>query len=108
MEDFKVKMMDEAQALWKSITNLEDFIATNDKYRELTFRQKFAMRAQLFFMNRYYFWLCHRISLHCTADDITEYSNPTSSTSVEETIAEEVAEKKPKVRRKAKKNTKHE
>lgn len=109
MEDFKVRMMDEAQALWNKIMSLEDFISTRDEYRAFTLKQKFAMRMQLFFMRRYYFWLCNRISWHCTTEDLEEYANPAPLTKVEEpVVAEVVTEKKPKVKRKAKKNTKHE
>ena len=109
MEDYKVRLLDEAQALWNKIMSLEDFIATRDEYQEFTCKQKFAMRMQLFFMRRYYFWLCNRISLHCTAEDMDEYAHPAPLTKVDEPIIEEVVvEKKPKVKRKAKKNTKHE
>lgn len=108
MEDFKVRLMDEAQSLWNKIMSLEDFIATRDEYQEFTCKQKFAMRMQLFFMHRYYFWLCHRISMHCTAAEVEEYTNPTSTLLVDEPVSEVVVEKKPKVKRKAKKNTKHE
>lgn len=108
MEDFKVRMLDEAQALWKNIMSLSDFIATNKKYKELSFKEKFAMRMQLLFMRNYYFWLCRRVGLHCTAEDITEYSNTSPILLVDEPVEEIVIEKKPKVRRKAKKNTKHE
>ena len=108
MENFKVRMMDESQALWDKIGRLEDFIATSDEYQEFTFKQKFAMKMQLFFMRNYYFWLSYRVGIHCTAEDITEYNNPTTILLVDEPVAEVVAEKKPKVRRRAKKNTKHE
>ena len=50
MEDFKVRLMDEAQSLWNKIMSLEDFIATRDEYQEFTCKQKVAMRVQLFFM----------------------------------------------------------
>ena len=108
MEDFKVRMMDEAQALWAKIMRLEDFITNSKEYKEFSFKQKFAMRMQLFCMRNYYFWLCNRVGMHCTVDDITEYSNPTTVLLVEEPVAEVTVEKKPKVKRKAKKNTKHE
>lgn len=109
MEDFKVRLLDEAQSLWYRITALEDFMAARDEYKELTFKHKFAMRMQLFFMRRYYFWLCNRINWHCTSEDIEEYTNPAPLTKAEEPIATEVVtEKKPKVKRKSKKNTKHE
>ena len=108
MEDFKVRMMDEAHTLWNRIMSLEDFITTSDEYYKFTFKKKLAMRMQLFFMRRYYFWLCTRIHMHCTADDITEYSNPTPVLLVDEPVSEVIVEKKPKVRRKAKKSTKHE
>lgn len=108
MEDFKVRMMDEAQALWNKIMSLEDFISTRDEYRAFTFKQKFAMRMQLFFMRRYYFWLCNRISWHCTTEDIEEYTNPAPIMIEEPVTTEAVTEKKPKVKRKSKKNTKHE
>ena len=108
MEDFKVRMMDEAQALWAKIMRLEDFIATSKEYKEFSFKQKFVMLMQLFCMRSYYHCLCKRVSMHCTIDDITEYSNPTPILLVDEPVAEVVTEKKPKVRRRAKKNTKHE
>lgn len=109
MEDYKVRLMDEAQMLYEKIMSLEDFITTRDEYQEFTCKQKFAMRMQLFFMRRYYFWLCNRISWHCTTEDIEEYANPAPIIKVEEPVAAEApAEKKPKVKRKAKKNTKHE
>lgn len=108
MEDFKVRLMDEAQMLWEKIVALEDFITTRDEYKEFTFKQKFAMRIQLFFMRRYYFWLCNRISMHCTLAEVEEYNTPTPTLLVDEPVAEVVAEKKPKVKRKTKKNTKHE
>lgn len=108
MEDFKVRLMDEAQSLWNKIMSLEDFIATRNEYQEFTCKQKLAMRMQLFFMRRYYFWLCHRISMHCTAVEVDEYITPTSTLLVDEPVSEVVVEKKPKVKRKAKKNTKHE
>jgi hypothetical protein len=108
MEDFKVRLMDEAQSLWNKIMALEDFIATRDEYQEFTCKQKFTMRMQLFFMRRYYFWLCRRISIHCTAEEVEEYTNPAPVVTPEEPTAEVVVEKKPKVKRKARKNTKHE
>ena len=108
MEDFKVRLMDEAQSLLNKIMRLEDFITTRTEYKEFTFKQKFAMRMQLFFMRRYYFWLCHRISMHCTAIEVDEYINPAPVGKPEESTTEVVAEKKPKVKRKARKNTKHE
>lgn len=108
MEDFKVRMLDEAQALWKKIMNLKDFIITNKAYKELSFKEKFAMVMQLFCMRSYYFWLVKRVHMCCTAEDITEYNNPTPVLLVDEPVEEVVVEKKPKVRRKAKKNTKHE
>lgn len=108
MEGFKVRLMDEAQMLWEKIVGLEDFIATRNEYQEFTFKQKFAMRMQLFFMRRYYFWICNRISMHCTLTDVEEYSTPTSTLLVDEPVAEIAVEKKPQIKRKAKKNTKHE
>ena len=108
MEDFKVRMMDESQALWTKIMNLENFIKTRKEYNEFSNKQKFAMWMQLFCMRSYYFWLSKRVSMHCTAEDITEYSNPATVLLVDEPVAEVTAEKKPKVRRKAKKNTKYE
>lgn len=108
MEGFKVRMMDESQALWNKIMSLEDFIATSDEYQEFTFKQKFVMLMQLFCMRSYYHCLCKRVSMHCTLDEITEYSNPVPVLLVDEPVAEVVAEKKPKVKRKARKNTKHE
>ena len=109
MEDYKVRLLDESQALWGKIMSLEDFIATRDEYQEFTFKQKFAMRMQLFFMRKYYFWLCNRISWHCTTEDLEEYVNPAPIIKVEESVAADtLAEKKPKVKRKAKKNIKHE
>lgn len=108
MEDFKVRLIDESQTLWNKIMSLEDFISTRDEYRAFTLKQKFAMRMQLFFMRRYYFWLCNRISWHCTTEDIEEYANPTPLTKSDEPVIEEVVDKKPKVKRKSKKNTKHE
>ena len=109
MEDYKVRLMDEAQMLYEKIMSLEDFITTRDEYQEFTCKQKFAMRMQLFFMRRYYFWLCNRISWHCTTEDIEEYANPAPIIKVEEPVAAETpVEKKPKVKRKAKRNTKHE
>lgn len=109
MEDFKVRLMDEAQALWNKTMALEDFISTRDEYQEFTFKQKFAMRMQLFFMRRYYFWLSNRISWHCTAEDVEEYVNPAPIGKEDEpVVTSTTTEKKPKVKRRAKKNTKHE
>lgn len=108
MEGFKVRLMDEAQALWNKIMSLEDFITTRDEYQEFSFKQKVAMRMQLFFMRRYYFWLCNRISMHCTTEEVEEYINPAPVIKAEEPVTEVVVEKKPKVKRKARKNTKHE
>lgn len=108
MEGFKVRLLDESQALWEKIMKLEDFLYTSDEYQKFTFKQKFAMRMQLFFMRRYYFWLCNRVTMHCTAEDIEEYSTPSPILLVDEPVAEVTVEKKPKTRRKAKKNTKHE
>lgn len=108
MEGFKVRLMDEVLMLWDKIVALEAFITTSDEYKEFTFKQKFAMRMQLFFMRRYYFWLCLRISMHCTAAEVEEYTNPAPVVKSEEPTTEVVVEKKPKVKRKAKKNTKHE
>lgn len=108
MEDFKVRLMDESQSLWEKIMRLEAFIATRNEYQKFTCKQKVAMRMQLFFMHRYYFWLCHRISMHCTAEEMEEYINPAPVVKAEKPTTEVVAEKKPKVKRKAKKNTKHE
>lgn len=109
MEGFKARLLDEAHSLWKKIISLEDFIHTRNEYKEFSFKQKFAMRMQLFFMRRYYFWLCDRVSMHCSAEDITEYNNPTPVLLVEEPVVEADVEvdKKPKVKRRAKKNTKH-
>ena len=107
MEGFKVRLLDESQALWTKILSLEDFILYNDEYKKFTFKQKFAMRMQLFFMRNYYFWLCARVGMHCTADDITEYNNPAPVLLVDEPV-ELVVEKKPRSKRKSKKNTKHE
>lgn len=108
MEDYKVRLMDEAQVLYEKIMSLEDFITTRDEYQEFTFKQKFAMRMQLFFMRRYYFWLCNRISWHCTTEDFEEYTTKVETPAVTEPVVEVTVEKKPKVKRKARKNTKHE
>lgn len=108
MENFKIRLMDEAQSLWEKIGALEDFITTRDEYYDLTFKQKFAMRMQLFFMRRYYFWLCNRISMHCTLEDMEEYTQPAKVSIVDEPVTEVTTEKKPKVRRRAKRNTKNE
>ena len=108
MEDFKVRLMDEAQMLWEKIMGLEDFISTRDEYRAFTFKQKFAMRMQLFFMRRYYFWLCDRISWHCTTEELEEYTTKVETPAVAEPVTEVTVDKKPKTKRKTKKTTKHE
>ena len=108
MEDFKVRLLDEAQALWDKIMGLEDFISTRDEYHDMTLKQRFGLHMQLFFMRRYYFWLCNRISWHCSVDDIDEYTRKVETIVVEEKTVDVAGEKKPKTKRKTKKNTKHE
>ena len=102
MEDFKVRMLDEAEALWAKIINLEKFVTTSDAFTNLSWRVRMATRFQLFMMRRYYFWLSHRISLLCTPDDITEYTTPVAA--VEEPV--EVIAEAPKKTSKPKKKTK--
>ena len=46
--------------------------------------------------------------MHCTAVEVEEYTNPTSALLVDEPVSAVIVEKKPKVKRKARKNTKHE
>lgn len=102
MEDFKVRMLDEAEALWAKIINLEKFVTTSDVFTNLSWKVRMATRFQLFMMRRYYFWLSHRISLLCTSDDITEYTTPVAT--VEEPV--EVIAEAPKKASKSKKKSK--
>lgn len=103
MEDFKVRMLDEAEALWAKIIDLEKFVTTSDVFTNLSWKVRMATRFQLFMMRRYYFWLSHRISLLCTPEDITEYTTPVAT--VEEPVAE-IAAEAPKKTNKPKKKTK--
>lgn len=102
MEDFKVRMLDEAEALWAKIIDLEEFVTTSDVFTNLSWRVRITTRFQLFMMRRYYFWLSHRISLLCTPEDITEYTTPVA---VEEPVVE-IASETPKKNNKPKKKTK--
>jgi hypothetical protein len=102
MEDFKVRMLDEAEALWAKIIDLEKFVTTSDVFTNLSWKVRMATRFQLFMMRRYYFWLSHRISLLCTPEDITEYTTPVA---VEEPVIE-IAAEAPKKTNKPKKKTK--
>lgn len=102
MEDFKVRMLDEAEALWAKIIALEKFVTTSDVFTNLSWRVRMATRFQLFMMRRYYFWLSHRISLLCTPEDITEYTTPVA---VEEPVVE-IAAETPKKNNNPKKKTK--
>lgn len=102
MEDFKVRMLDEAEALWAKIIDLEEFVTTSDVFTNLSWRVRMTTRFQLFMMRRYYFWLSHRISLLCTPEDITEYTTPVA---VEEPVVE-IAAETPKKNNKPKKKTK--
>lgn len=102
MEDFKVRMLDEAEALWAKIIDLEKFVTTSDIFTNLSRRVRMTTRFQLFMMRRYYFWLNHRISLLCTPDDITEYTTPV--TTIEEPV--EIIAEAPKKANKSKKKSK--
>lgn len=76
MEDFKVRMIDEAAALNDKIMALEGFIYCNDEFFDLPWKRRVAMRLQLFYMRRYYFWLSKRINWLCSTSDIKEITNP--------------------------------
>lgn len=103
MEDFKVRLLDEAQALFGKISDLETFISTNDKYKNLAFKHRFCMCMQLVFMRGYYFWLGNRISWHCTQEDLDAYTNKVDTPAAVE-VVEDVKEKKAKTKKKTKKN----
>jgi hypothetical protein len=108
MEDFKVRMLDELKSLQEKIGNLEKFICTDTKFKDLNFKHRTSLRVQVFFMRQYAFWLSTRIGWWLTPEDLEEYNTPTTPLLVDEPVSEVVAEKKPKVKRKARKNTKHE
>ena len=75
MEDFKVRLMDEAQSLWNKIMSLEDFIATRNEYQEFTCKQKLLCECS-YSLCVDIISGCHRISMHCTAVEVEEYINP--------------------------------
>lgn len=107
MEDFKVRMFEELKSLQEKIFALEKFVYTDEKFKNLAFKHRMSLRIQLFYMRKYSFWLSTRIGWYTTKEDLEEYYNPTCPLLVDEPIAVDI-EKKPKIKRKAKKNTKHE
>jgi hypothetical protein len=107
MENFKVRMLDEAGYISEKIGALEKFIEEDEKFTALSFKRRLAMRIQLFYMRRYYFWLATRIGWLCTTEDLVEYSTPVVKQEDAEPIVE-VVDKKPKVKRRAKKDKNNE
>ena len=105
MEDFKVRMLDEANSLWAKINNLEKFLTTNE-FANLSWKVRISTRLQLFVMRRYYFWLSQRINLLCTPEDIAEYNNPVVVAT--EAAVEVEAPKKVKSKKKSKKKVSNE
>lgn len=104
MENYKVRLLDEASYVGEKITSLEKFVYTDEKFWDLSFKKRLAMRIQLFYMRRYHFWLATRIGWTCTKEDMEEYTTPFIKTVIEEPIVEAPVEKKPKTKRRAKKS----
>ena len=102
MEDYKVRMIDEAAALNDKIMALEGFIYCNDEFFDLPWKRRVAMRLQLFYMRRYYFWLSKRINWLCSASDIKEITNPEPVAPVAEPVVEATETKAPKKTKKRK------
>lgn len=111
MEDFKVRMLDEACSLETKINALETFVNTDDVFTALSWKVRVATRLQLFFMNRYYFWLVQRINLLCTQADFEDYAHRITTPAEVEPVVEVTAEpvkKTNKSKKRAKKKVSNE
>lgn len=93
-----MRMFEEAGYIASRITALETYINTPE-FKTFSWRVRWCMRMQLFFMRRYYFWLAERMELTCSPTDFAEWGNGLKEpiTEVASTSAE--VKDKPKTKR---------
>lgn len=93
-----MRMFEEAGYIASKITALETYINTPE-FKTFSWRVRWCMRMQLFFMRCYYFWLAERMELTCSPTDFVEWGNGLKEppTDVASTSAE--VKDKPKTKR---------
>ena len=98
MEGYKMRMFEEGRYIVSRISALEAYINTPD-FKALSWRVKWCMRMQLFFMRRYYFWLAERIELTCSLVDIAEWKNALKEPATDVAATSAEIKEKPKTKR---------
>lgn len=98
MEGYKMRMFEEAGSIASRITALETYINTPE-FKSLSWRVRWCMRMQLFFMRRYYFWLAERIELTCSLGDIAEWKNALKEPATDVAATSAEIKDKPKTKR---------
>lgn len=93
-----MRMFEEAGYIASKITALETYINTPE-FKTFSWRVRWCMRMQLFFMRRYYFWLAERIDLTCSLDDIAEWKNALKEPAADVAATSAEIKEKPKTKR---------
>lgn len=98
MEGYKMRMFEEVRYIVSKISALEAYLNTPD-FKALSWRVRWCMRIQLFFMRRYYFWLAERMELTCSLDDFAEWKNGVKEPTTDVVATSVEVKDKPKTKR---------
>lgn len=93
-----MRMFEEAGYIASRITALETYINTPE-FKTFSWRVRWCMRMQLFFMRCYYFWLAERMDLTCSLTDFVEWENRIKESLADVTATSAEVKDKPKTKR---------